>query len=159
MNTTKVVGDSELERLIQQLSRTWKKSTGLRQRFAERRYLVRVYRTFWSLRRSGRLKRQLLKFQLGRTLAGGQEKPIHLLIAITSSEPDRRKRSRWARALEAAAVRNVPPRSLEHFLCRCGGVAGAAAVFATPTRPARDVIAEYAQIRRLADDDGQSDPF
>jgi hypothetical protein len=52
--------------------------------------------------------------------------PDKRIIAATSSEPDAKKKSRWARALEYALHERVSSKRLDEFFRSNGGIAGCA---------------------------------
>jgi hypothetical protein len=52
--------------------------------------------------------------------------PIKRIIDATSSEPDAKKKSRWARALEYALHERVSSKRLDEFFRSNGGIAGCA---------------------------------
>ena len=71
-------------------------------------------------------------------------KPIRVIIDASSEEKDRRKKSKWYRAVAYAAEKQVPESRFIAFLNKKGGVAGCVAkIAALEKERAKDKTARW----------------
>ena len=102
-----------------------------RSRSAPEKYLRKVYRVFWEWELEGKAKlRAWTAAQAAKVPFRPDAHPLKLLIDATSGLKDRKDRSRYGRALQAAAVKKVDPDDLHLFFRANGGIAGCARLFA-----------------------------
>jgi hypothetical protein len=98
-----------------------------RRRFAMRRYLRAVFRTYrrWEEDADPYQKTRRAAAICGVSIRHGTH-PLKLLIDLTTSEPDAKVRSRWGRALELAETEGVKAGELFRYFRTVRGIAGAA---------------------------------
>jgi hypothetical protein len=105
-----------------------------RMRSAPEKYLRKVYRVFWQWEREGEAKlRAWSAAQRARVSYRPDAHPLKMLIDATSGLKDRKDRSRYGRALQAATLKQVDPDDLHLFFRANGGIAGCAHLFASLT--------------------------
>lgn len=130
---------SRLDFPIEHLAPIRMRATASNSRFACYSYLEAVYRQYrsWSkdcgAKRGSRVLSQRHGLKPHRKVH-----PIRVLITLTHPSLDPKMASRWTRALEYAALADVPPSKLVRFFRRNGGIAGCA-VEAARRRPRRTI--------------------
>ena len=102
-----------------------------RSRSAPERYLQKVYGVFWEWDREGDAKLRAWTAARARKVKFRPDShAVKLMIDATSGLKDRKDRSRFGRALQAAVIKRVHPEDLPVFFQANGGIAGCAALFA-----------------------------
>jgi hypothetical protein len=103
-----------------------------RTRSAPKRYLQKVYRVFWQWELEDQAKlRAWAAARSAKVSFRPDAHPLKLLIDATSGLKDRKDRSRYGRALQAAVLKQVDPDDLHLFFEANGGLAGCARLFAS----------------------------
>jgi hypothetical protein len=125
-----------LERELKPLCKAERRATQSKSRYAPEIYLREVLRLYECWSRIGlatRYSRRALKLA---ALPIRDVHPVRRLIDCTSTEPDRKRRSRWGRALQYAIQQKIESKRLRKFLRKNGGIAGCAhkAAAAQPRR-------------------------
>jgi hypothetical protein len=98
-----------------------------RRRFAMRKYLRAVFRTYrrWEKNADPYQNARRAAAICGVAVRHGTH-PLKVLIDLTTSEPDPKVRSRWGRALELAETEGVKASELFRYLRMVRGISGAA---------------------------------
>lgn len=116
---------SRIKSLMTRVTKAEARAAKSRRRFAHYRYLKIVYRGYCELEEARSLKR--LRRHLVRHYDVSEDAhAIRMMIDATTTEPDKRLRSRWTRALEYAWNEEVAPEDLIAFFRRNKGIAGCA---------------------------------
>src|SRR5215213_232391 len=76
-----------------------------RSRYAAERYLREVFRLYETWKRRGFAKRYSSRAARLAGFSWSNMHPLRRIIDATTQEPDRKKRSRWARALQFVVAR------------------------------------------------------
>jgi hypothetical protein len=108
-------------------------------RFRFYRYLAAVYRTYQKWKDRGISKRMArhLAMHLHIPLRK-RTSPVRTLIDATFPDLDSKRKSRWSRALEFAALKKTLPKDLPKLFRERSGIAGCARQ-ATKRKPKKDV--------------------
>ena len=111
-----------------------------RKRDAAELYLKEVLRLYENWKDVGLAKRYSRRALDLVDLPVRDVHPIRRIIDSTSTEPDRKKRSRWGRALQYALMEKAQGDKLGEFFRENGGIAGCARKVARvqPRRQRRD---------------------
>lgn len=114
---------NELERIVA-AEKFFRKSTS---RFRHYPYLEEVYRTYWRWKKDSTARRSSRALAIEVQLSVRVDAhPIRVLIDLTHDGGDSKIVSRWVRALEYAAAKNIRPSFMRTFLRTRGGISGCA---------------------------------
>jgi len=119
--------DTKTWRYVEPILRASQRAQSETGRFRYYRYLTVVYRTYKEWKKLGISKR--MARQLARCFETPQRKstsPIRTLIEATFPGLDRKRKSRWSRALELAALAKTQPDQLIMLFKNHSGIAGCA---------------------------------
>ena len=108
-----------------------------RRRFASRTYLLEVYRLYAEWDQIGDAEKFALRTASAAGLSlHGKPHPMRILIDLTTSHPNLKRRSKMERALRYALSREVAPEKLLKFFRNHGGISGCAryAAYTCPPR-------------------------
>jgi len=107
-------------------------------RFEIYSFLKSIYRVYmrWKDRGDARRSARLLAQELSISRRKATS-PIRVLIDATFPGGDLRQKSRWVRALEYLASRDVPTHEFKRFIRANGGLAGCARLAAERSRKRR----------------------
>lgn len=122
---------------IRKVRQAAEKAARSKSRFADYRYLksvLRAYRYFEDLRLLSHLMEVAPSTLFTPVRASSH--PLRVIIEATCIRSDRRRRSKWTRALEYAVAETVDPEDLARFLRANNGIAGCADL-ASKTKPKR----------------------
>src|SRR5215213_2805136 len=90
-----------------------RKAAKSRSRYAAERYLREVLRLYEIWKRRGFAKRYSTRAaRYAAVSVGANMHPLRRIIEATTQEPDRKKRSRWTRALQFAVMQKSDSTSL-----------------------------------------------
>jgi hypothetical protein len=117
---------ARIKTAITRVEKAETRSAKSRKRFAHYRYLRAVYRVYCELE-DKRLLRLLRRYLIRNYRIRDEDAhAIRMIIDATTSRQEKRKRSRWTRALECAWNEEVSPDELLLFFRRNKGIAGCA---------------------------------
>ena len=122
---------------IGKVRRAYEKTTKIKRKFADYKYLRSVLRAHEYFKENDLLGHlsEIAPSVLMIPVRSGQH-PLRTIIDASCDESDLRIRSRWTRALQHAIIRKVTPDDLARFLRANNGIAGCADL-ASKTSPSR----------------------